>query len=134
VKAPVVSPEALRLRDGTTVSVRPVMIDDEGAIPDRDKAEVGVEVADDLHHLGLATLLIIRLAQFAEAQQIPSFFAEVLPGNLDMLAAFRDGFAAATSANQDEVEVEFPTSNWRGAKARFEPRVNVRPQMLRPSA
>jgi acetyltransferase len=34
------------------------------------RAEVAVEVADDLHHMGLATLLIIRLAEFAEQRQI----------------------------------------------------------------
>ena len=48
------------------------------ALPAADRAEVAVEVADDLHHLGLATLLMIRLAQFAEEHQIPRFFAEVL--------------------------------------------------------
>jgi hypothetical protein len=38
------------------------------------RAEVAVEVADDLHQLGLATLLVIRLAQFAEDRQITHFF------------------------------------------------------------
>jgi hypothetical protein len=80
-----------------------------------------VEVADDLHHLGLATLLMIRMAQFGEARRITSFFAEVLPENLEMLATFRDGFAAATIVNHDEIDVEFATASWRGAKARFEP-------------
>jgi GNAT superfamily N-acetyltransferase len=60
--------------------------------PAAERAEVAVEVADDLHHLGLATLLLIRLAQFAEDHQIKEFFAEVLPENRDMLAVFRDGF------------------------------------------
>jgi GNAT superfamily N-acetyltransferase len=89
--------------------------------PTADRAEVAVEVADDLHHLGLATLLMIRLARFAEEHQIPCFFAEVLPENRDMLAVFRDGFAAVTTADQDEIDVEFPTSSWRTAHARFEP-------------
>ncbi len=80
-----------------------------------------MEVADDLHHLGLATLLIIRLAQFADAQRITTFLAEVLPENLAMLAAFRDGFAAESTADSGEVDIRFPTSNWRRAKARFEP-------------
>jgi GNAT superfamily N-acetyltransferase len=85
------------------------------------RAEVAVEVADDLHHLGLATLLMIRLAQFAEEHHIPRFFAEVLPENRDMLAVFQDGFAAVTTAGRDEIDVEFPTSSWRTAHARFEP-------------
>ncbi len=85
------------------------------------RAEVAVEVADDLHHLGLATLLIIRLAQLAEEREITSFFAEVLPENLDMLAVFRDGFAAITVNRRDELDVEFATSSWRAAHARFEP-------------
>ncbi|MDQ6744585.1 MAG: GNAT family N-acetyltransferase [Actinomycetota bacterium] len=90
-------------------------------LPAADRAEVAVEVADDLHHLGLATLLMIRLARFAEEHQIPRFFAEVLPENRDMLAVFRDGFAAVSAAARDEVDVEFPTANWRAASARLEP-------------
>jgi uncharacterized protein len=90
-------------------------------VPRSERAEVAVAVADDLHHLGLATLLIIRLAQFAEERQITRFFAKVLPENLDMLAVFRDGFAATTITGQDEVDVEFLTSSWGAAHARFEP-------------
>jgi hypothetical protein len=85
------------------------------------RAEVAVEVADDFHRLGLATLLIIRLAQLGEERDIASFFAEVLPENLDMLAVFQDGFAAVTVNGRDEVAVEFATSSWRAAHARFEP-------------
>lgn len=84
-----------------------------------DRAEVAVEVADDLHHLGLATLLMIRLAQFAEELHITHFFAEVLAENQDMLAVFRDGFAARTRSGPDALEVEFPTSSWRAADERF---------------
>jgi GNAT superfamily N-acetyltransferase len=90
-------------------------------LPGAERAEVAVEVADDFHRLGLATLLIIRLARFAEEHQIPRFFAEVLPENRDMLAVFRDGFAAVSAAGRDEIDVELPTSSWRAARARFEP-------------
>ncbi len=89
-------------------------------LPHSERAEIAVEVADDLHHLGLATLLVIRLARFAESRQITRFFAEVLPENHDMLAVFRDGFAAVTIDGRDAIEVEFPTSGWRAASARFE--------------
>lgn len=82
--------------------------------------EVAVEVADDLHRLGLATLLVIHLAKFAESSQITRFFAGVLPENHDMLAVFHDGFAAVTVNGRDETKVEFPTSAWRAAHARFE--------------
>lgn len=89
-------------------------------VPASERAEVAVAVADDLHHLGLATLLVIRLAHFAEHRQITRFFAEVLPENHDMLAVFRDGFAAVTLKGPGAIEVEFPTSSWRAAHARFE--------------
>ncbi|MDQ2759649.1 MAG: GNAT family N-acetyltransferase [Actinomycetota bacterium] len=89
-------------------------------LPRSERAEVAVEVADDMHRLGLATLLVIHLAKFAESSQITRFFAEVLPENHDMLAIFRDGFAAVTVSGRDETKVEFPTSAWRAAHARFE--------------
>jgi GNAT superfamily N-acetyltransferase len=86
-----------------------------------ERAEVAVEVADDLHHLGLATLLMIRLARAAEARQISQFFAEVLPENQDMLAVFRDAFATVSVSSRDSIEVVFPTAGWRSAHTRFEP-------------
>jgi hypothetical protein len=88
--------------------------------PGSQRAEVAVEVADDLHHLGLATLLMTRLAKSAEDRQISHFFAEVLPENLDMLAVFRDAFATVSLNGPDAIEIEFPTSGWRAAYARFE--------------
>lgn len=86
-------------------------------VPDSNRAEVAVEVVDDLHRMGLATVMLIRLAQFAKARQITSFFAEVLPENRDMLAIFRDGFGAETVVRRGEVGVEFPTSSWHTAEA-----------------
>jgi hypothetical protein len=76
-----------------------------------------VEVVDDLHRLGLATLMLIWLARFAESREIEAFFAEVLPENRDMLTIFRDGFAAKAIVQRDEVDIEFPTSNWHMAQA-----------------
>lgn len=87
--------------------------------PRSQRAEIAVVVSDDLHHLGLATLLIIRLGQVAERRQVTRFFAEVLPENRQMLAVFRHGFAAVTVRSRDAIEVEFPTSAWRSAQARF---------------
>jgi hypothetical protein len=94
--------------------------------PHSECAEVAVVVADDLHHPGLATLLMIRLAQFGEDRQISRFFAEVLPENRDMLAVFRDGFAAVTLSGRDVIEVEFPIHSWRTADARLGSDAGVR--------
>lgn len=85
------------------------------------RAEIAVEVADDLHHLGLATQLVIRLAQHAEDHDITRFYAEVLPENSDMLAVFRDAFATVSVTGPDAIEVEFPTAGWRAAQAHFQP-------------
>ncbi len=84
-------------------------------VPGCEWAEVAVEVADDLHRLGLATALLIRLAQVAESRQITSFFAEVLPENRDMLSVFGDGFGARTVGRCGEVDVLFATASWRKA-------------------
>jgi hypothetical protein len=87
-------------------------------VPGCEWAEVAVEVVDDLHRMGLATALLIRLAQFAESHQIASFFAEVLPENGDMLTLFGDGFGARTVGRSGEVDVLFATSSWRRAAER----------------
>jgi xylulose-5-phosphate/fructose-6-phosphate phosphoketolase len=87
---------------------------------DTERAEVAVEVADDLHHLGLATLMMIRLARWAEGHQITQFYAEVLPENRDMLAVFHDAFVPTTRITAGAIELEFPTSGWRAAHARFD--------------
>jgi hypothetical protein len=89
-------------------------------LPGQSRAEVAVEVADDLHHLGLATQLIIRLARHAQVREITHFFAEVLPENRDMLAVFRDAFATVSVVGPDAIEVEFPTSGWSEADRRFQ--------------
>jgi GNAT superfamily N-acetyltransferase len=87
-------------------------------VPECEWAEVAVEVVDDLHRMGLATALLIRLAQLAESRQIMSFFAEVLPENHDMLTLFGDGFGARTVGRNGEVDVLFATSSWRRAAQR----------------
>jgi GNAT superfamily N-acetyltransferase len=86
-------------------------------VPGEDRAEVAVEVADDLHRLGLATRLLVELAQVAEQRRITRFFAEVLPENNDMLSIFRARFGATSVVSRDEVAIEFATSNWRQARA-----------------
>jgi GNAT superfamily N-acetyltransferase len=89
--------------------------------PGSARAEVAVEVVDDLHHLGVPTQLVIRLARHAEDRGIALFFAEVLPENRDMLAVFRDAFTTVSVTGADAIEVEFPTAGWRAAQAHFQP-------------
>jgi GNAT superfamily N-acetyltransferase len=123
LNASMTQPVEVHLRSHLDVSIRTVTNADEPSIlrgiyvrvPGCEWAEVAVEVADDLHRLGLATALLIRLAQVAESRQITSFFAEVLPENRDMLTVFGDGFGARTVGRCGEVDVLFATSSWRRA-------------------
>jgi GNAT superfamily N-acetyltransferase len=83
------------------------------------RAEVAVEVADDMHGLGLGTILIERLAEIAEGHGVAVFVAEVLPDNDAMLDVFRDGFDAEVSWRDGIERVEFPTSAWHLARERY---------------
>jgi len=83
------------------------------------RAEVAVEVADDLHGLGLGTILIERLGEIAESRGLATFVAEVLPDNDAMLDVFRDGFDAEVRWREGIERVEFPTSAWRLARGRY---------------
>lgn len=85
----------------------------------RGRAEVAVEVSDDLHGEGLGTILIERLAQLAEARGTEIFVAQVLGDNRAMLDVFREGFNATIRWRDGLDFVEFPTSAWRVAQARF---------------
>jgi GNAT superfamily N-acetyltransferase len=83
------------------------------------RAEVAIEVADDLHGLGLGTTLIERLGELAERRGVGTFVAEVLPDNDAMLDVFRDGFDAEVHWHEGIERVEFPTSAWRLASERY---------------
>jgi L-amino acid N-acyltransferase YncA len=91
-----------------------VQLDSARGLPTR--AEVAVEVADDLHGRGLGTILVERLAAIAERRGIARFLAEVLPENRAMLDVFRDGFDARPHFHDGVDSVEFPTSAWRLAR------------------
>jgi GNAT superfamily N-acetyltransferase len=84
------------------------------------EAEVAVEVADDYQHLGLATLLLTRLAKTASQRHVAWFVADVLSENLDMLAVFHDGFDATQTFEAHDAKIRFPTSAWRIAARRFD--------------
>jgi acetate---CoA ligase (ADP-forming) len=87
---------------------------------DDTRAEVAVEVADDLHGRGLGTLLIERLAMAAQRRGITHFEAVVLAENRVMLDVFRKGFDGRVVARDGtDRRVEFLTSAWRLAQRRF---------------
>ncbi len=83
------------------------------------RAEVALEVADELHGLGLGTILVERLAELAESRGISTLVAEVLPDNRAMLDVFRDGFDAHVKWSNGVDEVELPSSSWRLARGRY---------------
>ena len=90
-------------------------------------AEVAVALAEDHRQLGLATLLLARLAEVAEQHSIARFVADTAPSDTDMLAVFRDDFGAAIACRDGEANVEVQTAAWRpyeGTLAR--PRGSVR--------
>jgi len=83
------------------------------------RAEVAVEVADELQGEGLGTILIERLAELSEARGVATVVAQVLPENRGMLDVFKDGFDASVRWSEGVDLVEFPTSAWRLARARY---------------
>lgn len=87
---------------------------------DETRAEVAVEIADNLHGRGLGTILIERLAIIAEQNGITHFVAEVLCENRAMLDVFREGFDARVVRQEGpDLRVEFLTASWRLARERF---------------
>jgi len=90
-------------------------------LKDPTRAEVAVEVADELHGQGLGTVLISQLARHASAAGVTRFVAEVLPENHEMLAVFSDGFDSERRSADGEVHVEFDTSSWHKPDERFGP-------------
>lgn len=93
--------------DGRVVGHACYVREDDGA-----RAEVAVEVADDLHRRGLGTHLVAELARVAQEHAVTAFYAEVLPDNHEMLTVFHDGFAPTQRYDRGVVKVAFPTSNW----------------------
>jgi GNAT superfamily N-acetyltransferase len=83
------------------------------------RAEIALEVADELQHRGLGTRLIIKLARDAERNGISRFVAQALTDNHDMRGVWAHGFDAAEHAVAGVIETEFPTASWRLAVQRF---------------
>ena len=86
-------------------------------------AEVAFAVADEMQGGGLATLLLAHLAEVAQENRIPLFFAEVLPENRRMIEVFREsGFPVEVSSHPGAIRIEMPTSFSPEAVERFERR------------
>ncbi|MEA2428339.1 MAG: hypothetical protein QOF37_1967 [Thermoleophilaceae bacterium] len=88
-----------------------------------ERAELAFAVADELHGMGIATILLAHLAEAAEANGIEWLIAEVLPENHRMIDVFREsGFAVHTRSVPGAIEVEFPVALTLRARQRLEER------------
>ena len=78
---------------------------------DAPDAEVAFAVDATFQHHGLATTLLVQLAEAAHADGVETFTAVVLPANHRMIDVFRDsGFAVEIRADIGELQVRFPTA------------------------
>lgn len=96
-----------------TMGERLVAVATAEATPDGDAttAEVAFLVADDLHGLGLGSLLLEHLAARARDHGIRRFTAEVLSGNRAMLGVFVDaGFTLTRSSSEGITDLVMSTS------------------------
>jgi GNAT superfamily N-acetyltransferase len=59
-------------------------------VHDQTSAEIAFAVADDMHHKGVATLLLEHLVSAAVSHQVKTFTAQTLDDNTPMLRVFRD--------------------------------------------
>ncbi|MEX2557760.1 MAG: GNAT family N-acetyltransferase [Actinomycetota bacterium] len=88
-----------------------------------DRAEIGLEVADDFQGHGLGTILIGHLAEAAAANGIAVFEAKVLAENHRMIDVFREiGFPIQMRSEPGQIAFEFPTELTAEARERFEGR------------
>ena len=75
-------------------------------------SEVAFLVADDAHGLGVATLLLERIADEARAAGVQWLVADVLAINHPMMAVFTDaGFAIDLHSSHGEVSVRMSTAS-----------------------
>lgn len=96
-----------------TLGDRLVAVATAEAVPDGDptSAEVAFLVADDLHGLGLGSLLLEHLAARARDHGIRRFTAEVLSGNRAMLGVFKDaGFTLTRSSSEGITDLVMSTT------------------------
>jgi acyl-CoA synthetase (NDP forming)/GNAT superfamily N-acetyltransferase len=70
---------------------------------DSKTAEIAFAVADDMHHRGIATLLLEHLVSLARSRQLESLIASTLRENTDMLRVFSDAGLPVVSKHEDSV-------------------------------
>jgi acyl-CoA synthetase (NDP forming)/GNAT superfamily N-acetyltransferase len=90
------------------------------------RAEVAFAVGDAWQGHGIATLLLVRLAELADAAGIVTLVATVHPANHRMVQVFRDsGFPVAVSSQPGELHVRMPARLGHDARERFEQRDRI---------
>jgi acyl-CoA synthetase (NDP forming)/RimJ/RimL family protein N-acetyltransferase len=72
-------------------------------------AEIAFAVPDDMHHRGIATLLLEHLVSLARRRELHAFTAETLPENAAMLQVFAEAGLPVQRRSADRVvELTFP--------------------------
>ena len=95
----------LALRDGELVGVASYA----GLIGHPGQAEVAFAVADNMHHKGIATLLLEHLVSLARSRQVTTFTAKTLTENTAMLKVFTDaGLPVQRQFGGEVYELTFP--------------------------
>ena len=90
------------------------------------QAEVAFAVAEAWEGRGIATLLLVELAELADAAGIATLTAVVHPGNHRMLNVFRDsGFPLELTSEPGELHVRMPARLGPDVVERFEARDRV---------
>jgi acetyl coenzyme A synthetase (ADP forming)-like protein len=91
-----------------------------------DRAEIAFEVEEEMHGLGIGTILLAHLAEAAARDGIRTFTATVHPSNHRMARVLRDsGFPVEVTTRPGELHFELPASLDADATERFDDRDGV---------
>jgi RimJ/RimL family protein N-acetyltransferase len=83
-------------------------------LPGRTSAEIAFVVSDAYQHRGVGTWLLERLVTAGRDHGIHTFYADVLPGNEDMMAVFRySGLPVTATLDSGVFRVEMDISGDR---------------------
>ena len=98
----------LALSGRDVVGVASYAQENEPDIPN-ERAEIAFAVAENMHHRGIATLLLEHLVSYARAQGITTFVAHTLTENKAMLNVFADaGLPVTRRYTEGTYELTFP--------------------------